>query len=124
MKKIVLLEPDKLLASTYKQALKQDGFSVSTVSDAQMAVHQIDSDRPDGIIMELQLHGHNGVEFLHELRSYYDWTDIPIVVLSQVPPTDIGLSQENYQKMGIARLLYKPRTSLKRLTQVMREVIA
>lgn len=124
MAHILLLEPDRVLASTYQKALHSAGYKVSVVSSAQAAIHAIDKKRPDLVISELQLADHNGVEFLYELRSYPEWQTIPVIVLSAVPEGEAGMNKQLQTKLGISQYCYKPTTSLQKLATVVKEVLA
>lgn len=113
--KILLIEPDTKLAGIYKAALEQAGHSVSWARQAQSAVHMADERAPEVVVLELQLSAHNGVEFLYEFRSYAEWKDIPVVLLTLVTPSSLMITQEMLQSFGIVDVLYKPATNLKQL---------
>lgn len=113
MKKIILIEPDVLLAGVYAAALRGEGFEVRHATHAEDAIRIADALKPDLVITELQLAAHNGVEFLYEFRTYGDWLRIPIMVLSSVHPHAVGVTPQLMQTLGIKQYLYKPSTNLK-----------
>lgn len=114
--KIVLLEPDKVLADTYRQALMHEGHKVVMCASAQAAIFEADDLKPDLIIMELQLAGHSGIEFLYEFRSYEDWTEVPVLILTNVPAGEFDGCWDLLQKqLNIHSYHYKPLTSLRSL---------
>jgi DNA-binding response OmpR family regulator len=114
--KILLIEPDKLLASTYRQALETAGHTVVMCASAQSAVFAADEQKPDVVIMELQLIGHSGLEFLYEFRSYSEWQAIPVVINTTVPAGEFSGSWEVLKKhLGVQAYHYKPLTSLHKL---------
>lgn len=116
---ILLIEPDRLLANTFAKALQKAGHEVRDQATGQAAIFAIDEARPDLILLELQLVGHSGMEFLYELRSYPEWQDIPVVVLSNVPAAEFWGSQAlGPSELNIAAYHYKPRTSLRHLAEV------
>lgn len=121
---ILLIEPDVVLANSFTKALALADFSVQHVPSAQAAITALDASKPKLIILELQLRSHNGIEFLHELRSYPDLQDISVVVLTFVPEYASGLTKKQQVKLNICMYLYKPRTSLKKLTEVAAEVLS
>jgi DNA-binding response OmpR family regulator len=114
--KIILVEPDRLLAETYFQALVGQGHDVVPCASAQAAIAVADDIQPDLIILELQLIEHSGIEFLYEFRSYPDWQATPIIVHTMLPPAEF---EDNYQmlrqELDVAVYLYKPQTTLKDL---------
>ena len=124
MANVLLIEPDALIAATYKSVLEHAGYIVDRRATAQSAVTQADAVRPDIVILELQLVRHNGLEFLYEFRSYADWRAIPVVILSNVPVSAFNDSWNVLARgIGVSIYLYKPRTSLKRLLRVIRETL-
>lgn len=114
---ILLIEPDKILASIYKNTLEQAGHSVSLSNHAQQAIHLADQQSPDLVVLELQLPGHSGIEFLYELRSYPEWQHIPVLIHSIVAPSSLNLQTTQLSSLGVKAYLYKPTTNLNELVQ-------
>lgn len=125
MADILMLEPDAVLAATFRQALEAKGHSVRCIVSAQNGIFQVDERCPDVIITELQLVAHSGIEFLYELRSYSEWQDIPVIVHSSVPPYEFegsgGLLRE---RLNVRTYLYKPHTSLASLIREVGSIAA
>lgn len=115
MKHVLLLEPDIQLAGTYQRYLSSLGYTVTTTSNAQDAIERIDSKCPDVVVLELQLPGHNGVEFLHELRSYVEWQSIPVIIHSLLPLRLLEKYQDNWRAFGVSNVRSKTTTSLEAL---------
>lgn len=121
---ILLIEPDRVLARTYGQALTAAGHHVTGVPTAQAAISAADDHRPDAVLLELQLVEHSGIEFLYEFRSYPEWQDIPVIIHSTVPPAEFQASQTILQhELHVTAYLYKPRTSLQRLIRSLDELV-
>ncbi len=117
MATILLLEPDKKLAASYRRSLEADGHKVHWQTDAQKALAVLDEHSPELIILELHLANHNGVEFLYEVRSYPDCDHIPVLLHTMVPAEHPGLGQGFWPQLGIHDYLYKPQTSLAQLVR-------
>ncbi len=109
---ILLIEPDVLLAESYRRAFQAAGHSVVAARSAQTAVQAADEQQPDVVVLELQLPGHNGVEFLYEFRSYPEWLHIPVIVHSFTPSSEYASAATLERELGVRRCLYKPETSL------------
>ncbi len=120
--KILLLEPDVVLARTYAQALAREGHVVTHRSSAQEAIHVIDHQEPDLIILELQLAQHSGIEFLYELRSYPEWQSIPVVLHTLIPAEAIAGGRITLSSLNVDVYLYKPRTTLQELCSSVRSM--
>lgn len=112
---VLIIEPDFVLAKTYKKAFETSGLKAIIAHQAQDAVRKIDDKKPDAVILELQLGGHSGVEFLNEFRSYEDWVDIPLYIYSSVPIEAFGQNSKILKSLSVKRYFYKSKTSLNQL---------
>lgn len=122
MANILCVEPDRVLAETYYEALTTAGHDVVVTPSAQTALMVTDEFKPDLIILELQLIEHSGVEFLYELRSYTDWQHIPVIIQTQVSPGEFSGNRELLKhQLNVATYLYKPQTSLQQLVRAVGE---
>lgn len=119
---IVLIEPDRSLAETYYQALQHRGHTVTACASAQAGIIAADQQRPDAVVLELQLIEHSGIEFLYEFRSYPDWQDVPVIVQTHVPPAEFSASWDLLRReLGVRAYLYKPQASLRHLLRALAE---
>lgn len=124
MANILLIEPDRILAKTYATFLHAHGHHVRICATAQAAIHAADDLTPDMVVLELQLVAHSGIEFLYEFRSYYDWRQVPVVVLSAVPPAEFNSSTGVLRdQLGIHSYHYKPQTTVLQLLDVVQNVV-
>ena len=121
---VLLVEPDQVLAKIYNQALRQAGYKVTHVFYAQQAVEAADKKAPNVVICEIQLISHSGIEFLYEFRSYGDWRNIPVLILSSVPPLEFSRSLKGLSEdLGVTKYLYKPKTNLAELISAVDSLI-
>lgn len=123
MAHILLIEPDKILSNICVQSLQKAGHTVDVTNEAQTGVHMADERQPDLVVLELQLKKHNGIEFLYEFRSYWEWLHIPIVVHSFVQPTEFATTPVLYDALGVKKYLYKPTTSLAKFVDTVNKLI-
>jgi DNA-binding response OmpR family regulator len=121
--RVFIIEPDHILGKEYRRVFKDFDIEASVFSDAQSAVHAIDKKPPDAVIIELQLAGHSGIEFIHEFRTYEDWASIPLFINSNVPERAIGADEKTWSKFGVVRYFYKPKTSLKQMAGIVKGAI-
>lgn len=118
MSHILVIDADKRLRDTYIAALEMAGYSATGTASAQASIGACEDRAPDLILLELQLQGHSGVEFLHEFRSYPEWQSIPVVLHTMVPRADLRDFEQAFEAMGIKDYAYKPETSLKKLVSL------
>lgn len=109
MKKILLVEQDIFLQDMYTRMLS-DTYEVFAVRSAQSCIDILDSQSIDLVICDMYLGANNGIEVLHELRSYHDWLHIQCIVMSIVPLANYP-QNARWEQYGVAGFLYKPRMS-------------
>lgn len=125
MADILMIEPDALLATTYRLACEHFGHTMRQAVTAQDGVFEVDERQPDIIVVELQLVAHSGIEFLYELRSYSEWQHIPALIHSVIPPSEFEDSARLLRDiLGVAQYLYKPHTSLPSFLRTIDETLA
>ena len=124
MSQVLLVEPDRPLAKTYAEALKNAGHKVAVAKSSQEAINMADKLTPEVIVLELQLIGHSGVEFLYEFRSYPDWQEVPIIVNTSVPYGELEDSWQLLNKhLGVSEYKYKPSTNLSDLINSINQLV-
>ena len=108
----------------YGVALQRAGHVITEVHSALDAIQAADDSKPDLVLLELQLASHDGIEFLHEFRSYPEWQQVPVVVISNLSPSALASAQAVLQRdMGVVRCLYKPRVTLQKLLKIVAEQV-
>lgn len=123
MSKLLLIEPDKLLAKNIQKFLTRRGHKVLWRTSAQNGIDGADEYAPDAVIMDLQLGGYSGVEFLHEFRSYADWQEVPVIVFSSVHPDAIGGEEAAKAGLTVAAYVHKPTDSLDKLATTVEKAL-
>ncbi|MFO0920295.1 MAG: response regulator [Candidatus Saccharimonadales bacterium] len=109
---ILLIEPDHILSQTYFTFLNRRGHETIIASTAGSAINTLENTAIDIIVVELQIAEHNGIELLHEIRSYSEWQNVPVIVNSFIPIEIIGIDAKVLREFHIVDYLYKPVTSL------------
>ena len=82
VKRILLVEPEGVLAEVTAFRLELLGYSVETVSTPAEALKKIQTLDPDVIITDLVLNDTNATGFIETLSSSEETSDIPVMVLS------------------------------------------
>jgi DNA-binding response OmpR family regulator len=124
MSRILLLETDKYLAGSLEKFLASSGHQVDWQVDLQEAIISIDVQPVDMVIMDIMLAGRSGIEFLYEFRSYPDWSNIPVIIYSNVPSREIGISVAGFNQLGIRNYFYKPTTPISQVVDSVNSFVA
>lgn len=119
--KILIIESDAVSARQYRDFFKLHTIEAQVVSGAAEAIEAADEQHFDAVVVELQLIGHGGVEFLYEFRSYVDFDDIPVILYTAVPPERLPI-HELKSRFNVAEVLYKPTATLAKLHRIIQKV--
>lgn len=85
-KRILVVDDDRSVCQLYRTALSLCGFSVDTAADGLGALVKIDEEKPDLIVLDLQMPCVDGLAVLDELRANTDTGTIPVVVVTGTDP--------------------------------------
>lgn len=77
--RLLLVEDDAVLASMVKDFLSEHGFQVQIESDGLRAVHRIETEPYDAILLDIGLPGMDGISICRRVRSEFAG---PIVMLT------------------------------------------
>jgi CheY-like chemotaxis protein len=123
MKHVLLIEPDDIVASLYGDALVQHGYEVAFAKSAQQAIAQADKQLPDVVVLELQMARHNGVEFMYEFKSYTEWQNVPVIILTSLPARELARYQSLSDQLQVVATLKKSETTAVLLVKAVDAVI-
>ncbi|MBI4101016.1 response regulator transcription factor [Candidatus Microgenomates bacterium] len=119
---VLLVEDDADLGEMYKLQLGQAGWQVVIADNAQAALDALDRAAVEVIVLDILLPLSNGLSLLYELRSYSDWSKIPVIILSNVPVKEIGLAEAALERLGVMAYLDKTRTNHRELITAVQAV--
>ncbi|MEX0934603.1 MAG: response regulator [Candidatus Saccharimonadales bacterium] len=109
--KILFVEDDVEIGTMYATQLVMEENDVVHARSAQEALDILDEYEFDLIVLDILLPGSNGIAVLQELRSYRDWRQIPVIVLSNITPEDLEVSDNHLKDLGVKEYLVKMDTT-------------
>ncbi len=121
--RVLIVEPSKELAAIISKSFTEGGIAADVAHTAQTGISRADKNKPDIVILELLISEHNGLEFVHEFKSYQDWFDIPIVIYSNLSTEELGKAVGWKEDMNIIRHFYKPTVTLKELNSYVKNIL-
>jgi DNA-binding response OmpR family regulator len=112
MKKILVAEDDKFLASAYQVKLTKAGFDVTVVSDGNEVLTFLKNTIPDVILLDLVMPVKDCYSTLKEIKEHKDYISIPVIIAS-----NLGQSEDiaKGMKLGAVDYIVKSDTSLDEL---------
>ncbi len=81
-KKILLVEDNPVNRRLAEFLLRSQGYQVRAATNAQEAFDTIKAERPDLILMDVQLPGMDGLEATRKLKEEPATRDIPVVAVT------------------------------------------
>jgi CheY-like chemotaxis protein len=120
MKKILIVEDDRVLRRACEASLRQRGFIVLAAGDGADGLRLARIERPDLVLLDLLMPRMNGVEVLRALRATDDMRDLPVIVLSNSSRAD---DLEEVRALGIVDYLVKANLSLHALGDLVERVV-
>lgn len=112
MKKILVVEDERLLSEAYALALKAAGYKVALAFDGQEAIEQIAKEVPDLILLDLLMPKLDGVGFLHRSGLKKKLPQVKIILFSNI--SSYGKIQEA-MSLGVTKHIVKSSLTPKQL---------
>jgi len=78
--KILVVDDEQKIRIILTQILKDEGFNVQDVGRGESAIEEVDSFRPDLILMDQNMPGMNGIETMEEIKSRHP--EITVIILT------------------------------------------
>lgn len=97
---IYIIDDDEVMARCLARACGEAETAV--YSNAYDAMSALDEHLPDLILLDVLLDGPDGFTFLHELVSYKDTADIPVVII-----TSLDVAKSDLSAYGVVGVLSK-----------------
>ncbi|WP_297596333.1 response regulator transcription factor [uncultured Cetobacterium sp.] len=79
MKKVLIVEDETALAKVISDSLIKDGFSTSIISRGDLALDNFYSEKPDVILLDINLPGMNGWDICKQIKAI---SQIPIIMIT------------------------------------------
>ena len=103
--RIVIIDDDPISASLMGAFLKQEGFLVTKAGNGPAGRALVAKDRPDLILLDVQMPGENGIETCRKLKDEPALADIPVIFLTS--SEDLGTKLQGFAA-GAVDYITKP----------------
>lgn len=119
MTRVLLVEDDAWLADSYRHILDGAGFETQCARDGHEAIRLVETFTPDCIVADVLLEGQTVIGLLHELQSYDDTAQTPVVICTAL--SHPGIQLEQLHQYGVRAVLDKATLTPEQLLQTVRE---
>ena len=102
MAKIMLVDDDPITKTLLKTLLEMEGFNVIPWDLGTDVLEKLQTEKPDLVVMDVNLSGLNGIDVLRDLRAENKFQDLRVIMSS-------GMNyQEECNREGANGFLLKP----------------
>ncbi len=102
-KKILIIDDDPTVVKMMEGFLSAHDYKVTAAHSGDEGIEMIKKDRPDLIILDVQMPKMNGYSFIFELKKLVDLSKLPIIVL-----TSKSGMEEIFKVEGVKEYITKP----------------
>ena len=116
-KRILAVDDAAIILSHISQTLQND-YEVITANSGGRALRYLEQEKPDLILLDIQMSPKDGIETLREIRAMKDRADIPGIMLTGMEDKTFVVESA---KLGVCGYILKPFDSddlLKRIQRV------
>lgn len=117
---ILLVEDDPWQAELEVRSLEKAGFIVVHAPHAPSAIVKIDEIKPDIVILDVLLTGSTAFALLHELQTYDDTVELPIILCTNMAES---VDLDDVKKYGVRRIVNKSTMMRDDLAAAVRSVL-
>jgi CheY-like chemotaxis protein len=90
--KVMVVDDDRTMVSLLRTLLELDGYQVVQPKNAASVLESIAAERPDLVLMDVFLKGHDGIDLVRGLRKLPELAQIPVVMTSGMDVSEQSLA--------------------------------
>ena len=79
--KILIVDDDLSISRSYQKYLESEGYTVFTANDGREGYIAIDKERPDLVLLDINMPVKTGLELLEDLNKTFSKKDIPLIIM-------------------------------------------
>lgn len=118
MKKILIIEDEKILAEMYKEKFEKEGFEVFLAFDTKEGLELAKKEKPDLILLDILLPVENGVSFLKKQKEDSEISSIPVIAFSNY---DEPKTKKEALSLGVKKYLIKTDYTPEEIVKIIKE---
>ena len=101
--KILVIDDDKINVTLVKFGLAEQNYSVVFAYNGEEGIVKVKKEKPDLVVCDIQMPKMNGYEFVNELKSILEFSQIPVIML-----TANDMLEDVFKVEGVKAYFVKP----------------
>lgn len=120
MSKVLVIDDDPMIVAIYQRLFRAQGFDVETASDGPAGLAAFHRAAPDVVLLDINIPGLDGIEWLQTVRHEPRFATFPVVVLTAGSTRVQVMTAWN---VGATCVLLKSRDDPQRVLDVVRAIV-
>ncbi|NYZ61876.1 response regulator transcription factor [Luteimonas deserti] len=79
---VLIVEDEEDIAYILRFMFEREGFSVVHAADGRQAMARLEEAPPQGVVLDIMLPYHDGIEIVERLRARPGWGAVPVLMLT------------------------------------------
>ena len=92
-RQILVIDDEKDVVEFLTQLLEDNGYRVSSANDGIEAMEVVSKEKPDLILLDLQMPEETGTGFYRKLQHKKEYKSIPVIVISGLAGSYLAVSK-------------------------------
>lgn len=113
--RILVTDDDPSVLESVTWLLEESGFDVTPARSGEECLGLLDQRRPDLLVLDLALPDTEGYALLERLKSDPERVDLPVLVLSALPPEEAAVRALGLGAVDFVRKPYRPKELVARV---------
>lgn len=113
--KVMIVDDNKKFLEELEETLAFSGYNTIAVHDPHLVLPTVYKEKPHVILLDLKMPGKSGFQLAHELQSFPELQQIPIIAMTE-------FFKDGYKMLmdmcGIKRYIKKPFNPLDVITEI------
>ena len=118
MKKILIIEDEKILSDMYVDKLSREGFKIFCAITSRAGLSLASKKKPDLILLDILLPKENGISFLEKLRKNPKIANIKVLIFSNYDDLE---TKKLAEELGVKTYLIKTNYTPKEMVEKVKE---
>ena len=118
--RILVVDDDPGMLQTITWILKEHGYEVASAQGGAAMWEQLDVRLPDLVLLDVVMPGADGFELLEQLKSDERWRELPVLMVSSLPPEEATVKTLGLGAADFVRKPFRVRELLARIQAQLR----
>jgi DNA-binding response OmpR family regulator len=118
--KITIVEDDEPIREMYRMKLEAKGYEVSTANDGASALHVLEHEKPDLILLDIRLPHLPGNEVLKRVRATEWGKNMKVIILTNISKSE---ASPDFRFLYVDRYIVKAHYTPSQVLDIINQVL-